>query len=327
MNAQETNPGDLREAISTRLQAGYLGDRGFIQRGAAPDDSSSGFWNIIGNAANIVGLATGSVQLIQWILPFVTGGGDDTVNQIDARIDLLQSQLTGAIEAVAEQIKAQIQDLDNFVKGETVTDLITRAKSAEMQLHDSYVANDPATKGALIANADQDVTYVSVYVRQAPNLSYLPALSLGGTVRMDIIRVLDPKYRSDPIYQAEINNLIALLQQQINLIVTNVTNSHSVMAGRQVLGTTGGNSPRGEISPAYPRIVWGNYMAHLSKGHMIDKFPYGAVWELYGVDNPLTQAQAIAAAQQAYSQGITAELNFLAVPTFQAVLSNWEAFV
>ena len=59
---------------------------------------------------------------------------------------------------------------------------------------------------------------------------------------------------------------------------------------------------------------------------MIDKFPYGAVWEDYGVLNPLTQAEAVAAAQQAYSQGITAELNFLAVPTFQAVLSDWEAF-
>jgi hypothetical protein len=286
------------------------------------EDSGSTFWSIIGDAANIIGILTGGVQLVDWIVSFVTTGNIDSSDQVLQRIDVLEGALTHEIETVGDQIKAQIQDLNNFIKGETVTQLVTRAKTAESELHDSYVTADPSTRGALVAAADNDSTYVSEYVQLSPDLAYLAALTLGGTVRLDIIRVLDPQYRNDPVYKEEIANLIALLHNQINLIVTNVTNSHSVVSGRQVFFKEGNNG--------HGQAVWGYYMAHSSKGHVVAKFAYGPNWQYDTEDNPPphydTPAAATTAAQQAVSQGITDELNFLGVPKLQTILSGWEAF-
>ena len=284
-------------------------------------DGTQDFLNLIGNASNIVGLITGSESLIQFIIPFVTGNSTDTADQVNQRIDLLQSNLNQQIAAVGDQIKQQIQLLDNISNQQVVLDLLTRAKTAESLLHDYYVATDAATKGPLLAQADQNATYVSEYVQQVSNLAYLPALALGGAVRMDIIRVLNPQFRSDPVYRGEITALINLLQQQIGTIVTDVTNSHTVGGGRQILDTI--TTPLGK-----PQVIWGYYMTHMSHGSVMQTFPYGYSWVSSGdASTSYTQAQATASAQQAASQGTTDELSFLSVPTLQATLTKWEQFL
>lgn len=287
----------------------------------AMSDGSPDFMNLIGNAANIVGLITGSEQLIQMILPFVTGTSTDTADQVNQRIDLLQSNLNQQIAAVGDQIKQQIQDLDNISNQQVVLDLLTRAKTAESLLHDYYVATDAATKGPLLSQADQYATYVSEYVQQVSNLAYLPALALGGAVRLDIIRVLNAQFRSDPVYSGEIGALINLLQQQISAITTAVTNSHAVGSGRQILETI--TTPLGK-----PQVIWGYYMTHTSHGAVMQTFPYGYSWVAYdNASTSFTQAQATASAQQAVSQGTTDELNFLGVPTLNTTLTAWEKFL
>jgi len=285
------------------------------------------FTALITTAANVAGMISGTSQYINLILPFVLpalGGGttaNDTVTQVNTRIALLQSYLTQQIENVGDQIKQQIQDLDNFVKGQTVVQLLTQAKTALSELHDYYAASDPSTKGPLLAQADQNASYVSLYVQQSPNLSYLPALGLGGGVRLDIIRVLNPQYRNDPVYMGEIHNLISLLQQQITTVSTNVTNSHTVAGGRQILSSFTDDLGK-------PVVVYGNYLGHFSKGKLMQTFPYGPAWATYGnITNPMTQAQATTAAQNAVGQGISDELNFLSIPTLKQALAGWEQFV
>jgi hypothetical protein len=123
---------------------------------------------------NIVGLITGSDQFIQMILPFVTGTSTDTAHQVNQRIDLLQSNLTQQIAAVGDLIKQQIQVLDNISNQQVVLNLLTQAKTAESLLHDNYAATDAATKGPLLAQADQNATYVSEYVRQYPTWPTFP---------------------------------------------------------------------------------------------------------------------------------------------------------
>jgi hypothetical protein len=146
-------------------------------------------------------------------------------------------------------------------------------------------------------------------------------LTLGGAVRLDIIRVLNPQFRSDPVYSGEISALITLLQQQIATITTNVANSHTVGSGRQILETI--TTPLGK-----PQVIWGSYMTDTSHGSVMQTLPHGYAWVSYGNDSTaFTQAQATASAQQAVAQGTTDELNFLGVPTLQATLTAWEKFL
>jgi hypothetical protein len=244
-----------------------------------------------------------AVSVIGGAISFLVGlFSEDDTEKILQRIDQLEDSLRRGLLEIGNLIRQQtdfirlqfeIHDHEQ-IRAEAMTaegDLLTYRNLDERQ--PLFLANDRSRFATALLLAQP----------QPHDPFWLGALLLAGTVRIDVIRALDPDFFAKPGWPDEIYELADTLESMLDVIKGQVNRSHVIVEERRVDESEPQRDSPGGIRPTTRVVI------HRHHGVDIDVFLY---------------AQRHLA-EPARRRGVTAELEALGIPQYEQIVQTWRS--
>jgi hypothetical protein len=271
-------------------------------------------------AGQLLGLTANSLQVIGFFEPIIAGllTESDTDKLLDA-INKLQQTLDNDFAALGDLIKKQIQMLAQnedtlalagaLAHSRTGSDKFSRflRTKATVDLNDADTQSDLGIQFFLnLPDPQPGPTLVASRI----DPFFLPAAVKAATIRIMVIILQDPGFRSIPDDVDQINNIISLIQGMVDNVKATVNAAHTVQLKAHELHTSRGSSN--------PVIIFDGYY-HVERGHLLQFFSAGGA---RNEDDPRV-VKAQKQAEAARNAGVAAELAFLGITQIDRLLAQW----
>jgi hypothetical protein len=291
-------------------------------------DSDDGFFAGINKAegGQLLSFAANCFQVYGFIEPFIAGGiGEsgpsnqdilDAINRLAQELEVDFAQLGSLI---VQQIQLVMQNEDAIALAEA----LAHSGTAMDHLANWLATTQDADLQFALNESDLGIQFFLALpaTAQDPGQAsqtqpyFLPGMAKAGTVRVLALMARDgTELWRIPADVQEISEIIALVEGMITSIEASVNAAHTVVWGPQP-------------DSADP-VIWGYFQEE--RGAVIEFFPAGPL-----VTNTAEYAQsqklvaaALSRAEAARAAGVAAELEFLGIPHFQALVDGqWKVII
>lgn len=270
--------------------------------------SESDAAKVLGAAEKIGGYATLLFSLFQ----------EDDTTRILNRIDLLEQAIADGLNEVGDLISRQTSRILERLDELANTQAVAHARTALNQLFQYKQTND----NAKLNNADRDSTLAVELLKPQTDPFFLGGLACAGTVRIDVLRALDPEFFRNPLHVGQINGFADEFAGMLETARRAAIASHIISYGTATFTRLG---PHGD--PIEDAV---DYVAHeqltrdpsnplLFRSTVLKSYPYDAP---HG-PGQRSREEAEALAHGNREAGIQAELAYLSIPRFESLLATW----
>jgi hypothetical protein len=295
--------------------------------------SNSDSLQFIGVIANCSGIISSTLAVIS----FIQGLTEPNNSQILNAIEQLQQTLNADFTALGNLIQQQTQIIVDTVNRDGMALALSNSDVAMAQIQD-FLSNNNDSLVTAEADSVAGISFFSELDLTAPAdlLFFLPGLVKAGTVRVFVIasEPLKDREPTDVIVE-NITAMITLLSAMIDSVVSTITAAHTIntkshtircSALQQVVeaNTPYANKPDFDTPYRTVTVIDGYY--HKERGIILQFF------DAQRGNPPCEQPtgfeeEALAAAEQARTQGISDELSFIGIPQFQLILQSWQNLI
>ncbi len=190
--------------------------------------------------------------------------------------------------------------------------------------------NDPAALESAISESIAGVSFFAELNLSSPAdlLYFLPGLVKAGAIRVFVIFSEPPASREPAsVIVDNINSMVALLSAMIDSVIATTNAAHTV----GVKSHTTRCSAIPQVVPGHSTPAFGSPVRTVTVIDGYSHNEHGVVLQFFDAQQgnpPCEQPSgheraALAAAQQARNQGVTDELAFIGIPSFQQILQSW----
>jgi hypothetical protein len=291
--------------------------------------SNSGALQLVGVIANFSGILSSALA----VYSFIEGLNQPSNATILNAIEQLQQALQSDFTQLGDLIVQQTQTVVDTVNRDAMAGALANSDVATDRIQAFLSSNDQDALQTAITESIAGVQFFLELDLSAPAdlFFFLPGLVKAGTIRIFVI-ASEPKSAQEPseVVIDNINSMVNLLSTMINSIKatvsaahTVVTESHTIQCGAQQ-EVQAGSEPG--VGPAHRTVTVINGYYHDERGAILEFFDAQKENDPCEQPSGLEQA-ALAAAEQAQTQGIYDELAFMGIPGFEEVLQSWTALV
>jgi hypothetical protein len=193
----------------------------------------------------------GAVPVIGGVVKFLVGlfSEDDTAKIIE-RIDQLQDALERGLMEIGDLIRQQTE----FIRLQFDIQDNEQIRAVAMTAESDLLTYRNLDERPSVLEADDRSAFATHLLLEQQQLQptdpfWLGALLLAGTVRIDVIRAVDPDFFAKPGWPDEIYRLADTLQAMIDTIKRQVDSTHVIVEERRVVDEPPGDYPGGCFQP------------------------------------------------------------------------------
>ena len=248
------------------------------------------------------------------------------VNQLFNPTPSDTDKILGAIDRLGQMVAKDFEQLGDLLKqqihlviqNEDTLEMANRlamSSTASDKLARFIRGRDPADLRDADTWSDQSIQFFlnlplpgPVPTASRTDPFFMPAVVKAGTIRILVITVQDPDYRS--VDSNQITNISNLLQGMIDRLKTEIDNAHTVSAQTHLAHSTP------------PRVIYDGYN-HQEHGITLKFFSAAGATDPGNPNDPRA-ALARTQAQSHRNSGVSAEQAFVGVPQFEALVQSWQ---
>jgi hypothetical protein len=290
--------------------------------------SNSGALQLVGVIANFSGIVSSALA----IYSFIDGLNQPSNATILNAINQLQQALQSDFTQLGDLIVQQTQVVVDTVNRDAMAGALANSDVASDRIQD-FLSNK--NQDALQTAVTESIAGVEFFIElnlstPADLLFFLPGFIKAGTIRLFVI-ASEPKGTEDPSTVVDnINSMVTLLSGMINSITTTVNAAHTVVTLSHTVQcptlqkVVEASQPDGAAPTRTVTVIDG--YDHEENGQILQFF--GTPKDIAPCEEPLGyEKPALAAAEQARTQGVYDELAYIGVPDFEQILQTWSAVV
>ena len=290
--------------------------------GSSGDELRYFAWINSTQAGQLISLAANCLQIYGFAAPYIFGSGPTNQDVLDA-IAALSQQLDVDFSELGNLIEQQIQLVLANENAIALADALAHTGTAMDHLTTLMRTRNPADLAAADNESDLGIQFFLALPATASDPGqasqtqpyFLPGIAKAGTVRILALMARD----GTPLWKigadvTQVQQIIALMEGMIASIGATVNAAHTVVWGTEP----------GTADP----VVWG--YVHEERGQVLEFFPAGpAATNAAGFAAAQKRVVAArAAAEAARSAGVTAELAFMGIPQYQALVDgHWKVAI
>lgn len=291
--------------------------------------SNSGALQLVGVIANFSGIISSALAFYS----FIEGVGQPSNATILNAIQQLQQTLNNDFTQLGDLIVQQTQTIVDTTNRDAMAQALANSDVATDRIQAFLASQD---QDALETAIDQSIAGVQFFLElglstPADLLFFLPGFIKAGTIRIFVI-ASEPKKLQEPnsVILANITSMVGLLSTMISTTIATITAAHTVNTESHTIKcpplsqiTT---TPEPGLGQSYRIVTVVNGYYHEERGVVLQFF------DAQGENPPCEQpspieAAALAAAEQARTQGIYDELAFIGIPGAEQILQSWNALI
>jgi hypothetical protein len=271
------------------------------------------------DAAKLAGLAANLIQIGTFIDAYFQPDSGDVLDAIDALKQEIEVDFEQLGDLVAQQTQLVLKDIDTVALADALAHSATAMDHLATWLR---TKNDPDLEFAL-NESDLGIQFFLALPATADDPGqasqtqpyFLPGMAKAGTVRTCVLTARDGTalWRVHEDVE-EVTEIIALLEGMIDSIEATVNAAHIVEWGK--------------VPDTADPVEWAYF--HEEAGTVLETFTVGplATNEASYEQVQKRVAQMLKAAQAARAQGVTGELGFMGIPTYQALIdTRWKVAI
>lgn len=290
---------------------------------------NSGALQLIGVIANCSGIISSALGIISFVEGLSQPNNSDILNAIEQ----LQQTLDTDFAALGDLIQQQTQIIVDTVNRDGMALALSNSDVALDRIQDFLSSGD---NDALETAETASIAGISFFTEldltaPADLLFFLPGLIKAGTVRVFVI-ASEPLKEREPVdvIVENITSMVTLLSAMIDAVISTITTAHTVNTISHIIRCPGlqqvaaANSPASDTSFRTVTVIDGDY--HEERGIQLQFF------DAQRGNPPCEQPsgfeeEALAAAEQARTQGTSDELAFIGIPQFELILQSWQNLI
>jgi len=290
---------------------------------------NSGALQLIGVIANCSGIISSTLGVISFVEGLTQPSNSDILNAIQQ----LQQTLETDFAALGDLIQQQTQIIVNTVNRDGMALALSNSDVALDRIQDFLSNGDNSALETAESASIAGISFFSELDLTSPAdlLFFLPGLVKAGTVRVFVIASEPLKVRETVnVIVENITAMVTLLSAMIDSVVSTITAAHTVNTVSHIIRCPGlqqvakANSPDFVPPERIVTVIDGDY--HEERGIQLQFF------DAQRGNPPCEQPSglegiALAAAEQARTQGISDELAFIGIPQFQQILQSWQDLI
>ena len=282
---------------------------------------------LIGVIANCSGIISSALGIYSFFEGLEQPDNATLLNAINQLAQTLQNDFN----QLGELIQEQTQIIVDTVNRDGMALALSSSDVAAARIQAFLSDNDPAALETAISESIAGVSFFAELNLSSPAdlLYFLPGLVKAGAIRIFVIFSEPPASREPTsVVVANINSMVTLLSAMIDSVIATTNAAHTVGVKSHTTRCSvipevvqGRSAPAGLGSPVRTVTVIDGY-THDEHGVVLQFF------DAQQGNPPCEQPSghekaALAAAQQARSQGVSDELAFIGIPAFQQILQSW----
>jgi hypothetical protein len=291
--------------------------------------SNSGALQLVGVMANFSGILSSALA----VYSFISGLNQPSNATILNAIEQLQQTLDNDFTQLGDLIVQQTQVVVDTVNRDAMAGALANSDVATERIQAFLASHDQAALETAITESIAGVQFFLELGLSAPAelLFFLPGLVKAGTIRIFVI-ASEPKAQQEPgpVILGNLSSMVALLSAMISSIQTTVSTAHTVNEESHIVKCSALPQVATASEPAFGEpfrdvtVIDGYF--HEERGVVLQFFDAQAKNPLCEQPSGLERG-ALAAAEQARTQGIYDEMAFIGVPGFEQILQSWNALI
>lgn len=291
--------------------------------------SNSGALQLVGVIANFSGIVSSAMG----IYSFISGLNQPSNAEILNAIEKLQQTLDNDFTQLGDLIVQQTQVVVDTVNRDAMAGALASSDVATDRILAFLSSHDHDALETAITESIAGVQFFLELGLSSPAdlLFFLPGLVKAGTIRIFVI-ASEPKATREPgpVILGSLSSMVALLSTMISSIQATVSAAHTVNTKSHTVKCTvlpqvvTASEP--EFGEPYRNVTVVDGYFHEERGVVLEFFDAQRGNPPCEQPSPFERG-ALAAAEQARTQGIYDELSFIGVPGFEQILQSWTALI